>query len=193
MQLTPKPAQRHPPGAALLARRAAGDDKSEFWPKGDVSLCPCAGVGVQALPKFSIFAPLGCWARSARTPRSSRRCRWGLRSTRTCPAPVTGSLIPAGTRTVSSSTRPCFGFAPASGAAEAPGLRATGLGSGSISGVWDSEAPVHAAELCQGSGKLPCTPTCRGGIAAALRPLTQPPVCRSSSRPRKPQAKSPHP
>lgn len=47
--------------------------------------------------------------------------------------------------------------------------------------------------LCQGSGKQPCTPTCRGGIAAALRPLTQPPVCRSCSRPRKPQAKSPHP
>lgn len=112
----------------------------------------------------------GCWARSTRTLRGSRR----LRSTATCPARVTESLSTAGTRTDPGSTRLCFGFAPASGAAQAAGLRTARLGPGSIFGVGASEAPLRAAELCQGSGKQPRTPTCRGGIAAAFRPLTQP-------------------
>lgn len=55
----------------------------------------------------------------------------------TYPARVTGSLSTAGT--VPSSTRPCFRFAPASGAAEAPWL-----GPGSIFGVWDTEALLDA-------------------------------------------------
>lgn len=112
----------------------------------------------------------GCWARSTRTLRGSRR----LRSTATCPTRVTESLSTAGTRTDPGSTRLCFGFAPASGAAQAAGLRTARLGPGSIFGVGASEAPLRAAELCQGSGKQPRTPTCRGGIAAAFRPLTQP-------------------
>lgn len=85
---------------------------------------------------------------------------------------------------------PCFGFAPTSSIAKVPGLRTAQLNPGSIARV-----PLHAAvpELCRGAGKQPCTLTCRGGIAAVLRLLAQPPVCRSCSHPRKPQAKSPHP
>lgn len=191
MQLTPEPAEGHPPGAALLAR----------------SVVTNLDFGRRGMPR-SVRA-LGPGFRHC--PNSASLCRWdaGLAALAPCGAAVgayggsgarkhaqqrvTGSLSTAGTRTVPSSTRPCFGFAPTSGAAEAPGLRTARLGPGSIFGIWDSEAPVRAAELCQGSGKQPCTPTCRGGIAAALRPLTQPPVCRSCSRPRKPQAKSPHP
>lgn len=135
---------------------------------------PALGTGSMCCPNSASLQPVGRWApreqqigtdgcSGARRPA----CPWVMG-----PMPCLGIPEHHGDRhTVPGSAGPCFGFASASG----------------------DPLCMAAAELCRGARKQPCTPTCRGGITAILRLLTQTPVCRSHSHPQKPQAKSPHP
>lgn len=148
-----------------------GDDKSRFWLEWNAPSVPALGSGFRHRPN-SAPGMLG-WQHSHPAGQQEAQERLGHM----------GTVQPGlqGTRTDPSSTRPCFGFAPGLSLA-----LAASLGSGPLSFplVW------HSSARAPGISRAP-----RHAGAASLcpPPADSAAVCRSCSRPRKPQAKSPHP